>query len=85
MGLLLKFQFLRFRADFGVCFTLEAYLRIVNLYLVAKKAGKFIRERRNQNSKSATISRRRIMTLHSTGFLSCDLTALGFSVVAFLH
>jgi len=42
--------------------------------------GKFIRERRNQNSQSAKISRRK-----ATGFLSYGLTALGFLVVTCLH
>jgi len=58
--MLLEFQFLRLRANFGVYFMLEAYSKFV---LGRKNAGKFIREGRNQNSDSAKIFRRNGMTL----------------------
>jgi len=54
---LLEFQFSRLRADFGVYFMLEAYSDKLTFYLAEKNAGKLVRERRNQNSKSAKILR----------------------------
>jgi len=59
---LLKFQCQRLRAKFGVYFMLEAYIDL-KFVLRGKNASKFIRERRNQNSKSAKIFMRKVIAL----------------------
>jgi len=60
---LLEFQSLRPRADFGEYSILDDFFDKWSLYLIRKNAGKNTHKRRNQNSKSAKIFRRKVMVL----------------------
>jgi len=61
MFVLLKFQFYAYVLIL-VYFILEPYFDTLSLVLGIKIPEKSIRERRNQNSKSAKIFRRQVMT-----------------------
>ena len=81
---LLVLQFLRLRANFDVYLMLKAYFGIKSSSLVEKRLENLSLSVEIRILKALKYSGRNIWP-YSTGFLSFDLTALGFSFVTFLH
>jgi len=75
---LLKYQFLRLRANFGVYFVLDAYFDVLSLYLVEKML-----ENLSVSVEIRILKARKFLggkLSPSTGFLSYNLAALGFQL-----